>query len=266
MTIEVATNPQWLAYRSFVDSLMGKTVGDVRDLWDASQDGTLTLKRYPSFAEIVDDSFDDWRVCRSMSLPIFPTCEDFPEGGVDRTLLAFEGGCPTSPRHSGSATPLEIEIVGCPESLLSLFWDYEQGTLFDTTGSREWANVWNDGSHALYDGTTSAFGVNGTGYSHLAQTGGHLPIEEGQTLTLELRGNNRSSSPALSSSQYVVSWYSSLVAVNAFDTDVILTTAGIGNAWGSYDGSLVAPAGTHGFSIRMPRQCGQDDVTVTVTE
>lgn len=265
-------NPEHLAFHQFVygvngvGGLGGMTVAQAREAWALSQDGTLTIRvnEPPWTVAPEDDSYDDWYMCAVDQMEI-DWCAAFPAEGYDVTFWAV----PTRNQCPNPGGGPEVEFVACPGGpLLSLHWDYEQGTLYDTTGTHEWGGAWADQSDTFCKFATSDYARTGTQYSHLAGTT-HLAISEGQQLTLTLDANNRLSSgpPENASTVYIVSWYVSLTAVNAFGSDTILVTPIIGNAWSTgLSGSLIAPAGANAFSIRMPRQAGQDNVTVTVTE
>jgi hypothetical protein len=242
------------------------TVGDAKAAWAAQCSATLTIMdiTVAPWAEITDDSKDDWLVCGM--LDGWPgedgTCTDVdPDVCLDLRV----GARPECICHDaiGAGRPPRVPCptAGC---VYQLDWTYEGPTNEDTGGSWTWADASQSG---LYNPgyTGSYFGASGTNYEYLAHPGTRLPIEAGQTLELTLLGNNRSGSPDASNSQYVVSWYTAADPVNASSSGVILTT-GAGNAWVEYNGSLVAPAGTAGFSIRMPRQSGQDDVTLCVSD
>lgn len=238
-----------------------RTVGDFETWFATTYPGTtLVFKDWKG--DTVADPDPAWYIsCAKVRWefsPPFDCVTEYPPDSFTITINEQQVRC----QSGGPGGP----IVPCPDAscVYTLEWTYEAGTTYDTSGLWTWAD--NVGAPGLYNAGWSgaAFGYNGLTNDELAGAT-HLPVTEGQTVTLSLLGNNRSSSPGPSNSEYVISWYVSTVAVTAFASDVILTT-GAGNVWVEYSETAVAPAGAAGFSILMPRQCGQDNVSVCVAD
>jgi hypothetical protein len=246
----VQIEPSQLALRRWLQVMYRHTVAEFRDWWELNYDAELTVD--PAGAG------DDWKVCGT-NIGTYDKCEAVPVDGVPLTIYASEHGCP--PVHGGGPPPEEFVYEDCPTCQLHLTWDYEQATLNDTTGSHAWGgNYQTTGGlyNAGWDGT--AFAANGTNHDWVGlNANNHLPVAEGQLVTLDVLFNNRSDSQT---SEYQVAWYDDPAAVTAFLVENLLVCGGHGNSWQQYHGEKTAPSGAVAFAVRMERLSGHDNAVL----
>lgn len=107
MPVEVPIDGDQLAFRRFLGSARGWTVGFIRQWWDLSQDGTLTIFDSTTRAPIVDH--DDWYICALWANGLDGKCDPFPAEGYDVTAWAYPEPCV---RLTGAGR--SVTYVACP--------------------------------------------------------------------------------------------------------------------------------------------------------